>query len=151
MYCSVLQSIAVCFNLFQCIFFLICSVNLSTPPLYKPCVAVCCTMLHCVSDSVFSKDALLSHIRERKRTGIPLNPCLVGRRVVPTARWTSKAHRVTSDTQQRHCARSSVTNVLSLEENSPQATSLSNLLEMHEINFEENWRYRTLSKLETLF
>jgi len=27
------------------------------------------------SDSVFSKDALLSHIRERKRTGIPLNPC----------------------------------------------------------------------------
>jgi len=39
-----------------------------------------------MSDSVFSKDALLSHIRERKRTGIPLNPCLVGRRVVPTAR-----------------------------------------------------------------
>jgi len=58
---------------------------------------------------------------------------------------------VTSETQQRHCARSSVTNVLSLEENSPQSTSLSKLLEMHEINFEENWRYRTLSKLETLF
>ena len=38
------------------------------------------------SDNVFSKDALLSHITERKRTGIPLNPCLVGRRVVPTAR-----------------------------------------------------------------
>jgi len=38
------------------------------------------------SDNVCSKDALLSHIRERKRTGIPLNPCLVGRRVVPTAR-----------------------------------------------------------------
>ena len=38
------------------------------------------------SDSVFSKDALLPHKRERKRTGIPLNPCLVGRRVVPTAR-----------------------------------------------------------------
>ena len=28
-----------------------------------------------ISDSVFSKDALLSHIKERKRTGIPLNPC----------------------------------------------------------------------------
>jgi len=41
--------------------------------------------------------------------------------------------------------------VLSLEENSPQPTSLSNLLEIPEINFEENWRYRTLSKLETLF
>jgi len=41
--------------------------------------------------------------------------------------------------------------VLSLEENSPPPTSLSNLLEIHEINFEENWRYRTLSKLETLF
>jgi len=41
---------------------------------------------HCNSDSVFSKDALLSHKRERKRTGIPLNPCLVGRGVVPTAR-----------------------------------------------------------------
>jgi len=38
------------------------------------------------SDIVFSKDALLSHIRERKRTGIPVNPCLVGRRVVSTAR-----------------------------------------------------------------
>ena len=38
------------------------------------------------SDSVFSKDALLSHKRERKRTWIPLNPCLVGRGVVPTAR-----------------------------------------------------------------
>jgi len=70
---------------------------------------------------------------------------------VSTARWTSKTHRVTSETQQRHCARSSVTNVFSLEENSPQETSLSNLLEIHEINFEENWRYRTLSKLETLF
>ena len=58
---------------------------------------------------------------------------------------------MTSETQQRHCARSSVTNVLSLEENSPQSTSLSNLLEMPEINFEENWRNRTLSKLETLF
>jgi len=44
-----------------------------------------------------------------------------------------------------------VTNVLSLEQNSPQPTSLSNLLEIHEINFEENWRYRTLSKLATLF
>ena len=51
------------------------------------------------SDSVFSKDALLSHKRERKRTGIPLNPCLVGRGVVPTARLISKAHRVTSETQ----------------------------------------------------
>ena len=39
-----------------------------------------------LSENVFSKDALLSHIRERKRTGIPLNPCLIGRRVVPTAR-----------------------------------------------------------------
>jgi len=39
-----------------------------------------------ISDSVFSKDALLSHKRERKRTGIPLNPCLVGRGVMPTAR-----------------------------------------------------------------
>ena len=39
-----------------------------------------------ISDSVLSKDALLSHKRERKRTGIPLNPCLVGRGVVPTAR-----------------------------------------------------------------
>ena len=39
-----------------------------------------------LSDSVFSKDALLSHKRERKRTWIPLNPCLVGRGVVPTAR-----------------------------------------------------------------
>ena len=58
---------------------------------------------------------------------------------------------MTSETQQRHCARSSVTNVLLLEENSPQPTSLSNLLEIHEINFEENWRYRTLSKLEILF
>ena len=38
------------------------------------------------SDSVLSEDALLSHKRERKRTGIPLNPCLVGRGVVPTAR-----------------------------------------------------------------
>ena len=38
-----------------------------------------------------------------------------------------------------------------LEQNSPQSTSLSKLLEMSEINFEENWRYRTLSKLETLF
>jgi len=38
------------------------------------------------SDNVLSKDALLSHKRERKRTGIPLNPCLVGRGVVPTAR-----------------------------------------------------------------
>ena len=38
------------------------------------------------SDSVFSKDALLPHKRERKRTGIPLNPCLVGRGVMPTAR-----------------------------------------------------------------
>jgi len=28
---------------------------------------------------------------------------------------------------------------------------LSILLDMHEINFEKNWRYRTLSKLETLF
>ena len=97
------------------------------------------------SDSVFSKDALLSHGRERKRTGIPLNPCLVGRREVPTSRLTSKVHRMTSETQQRHCARSSVTNVLSLEQNSPQPTSLSILLEIHEINFEENWRYRTLS------
>ena len=44
-----------------------------------------------------------------------------------------------------------MTNVLSLEQTSPQPTSLSNLLEIHEINFEENWRYRTLSKLETLF
>jgi len=47
-----------------------------------PSSSVCCS----VSDNVFSKDALLSHIRERKRTGIPLNSCLVGRRVVPTAR-----------------------------------------------------------------
>jgi len=44
-----------------------------------------------------------------------------------------------------------VTNVLSLEENSPQRTSLSNLLEIHEINFEENWRYRTLSKLDRVY
>ena len=58
---------------------------------------------------------------------------------------------MTSETQQRHCARSSVTNVLSLEQNSPQPTLLSILLEIHEIYFEENWRYRTLSKLETLF
>ena len=29
--------------------------------------------------------------------------------------------------------------------------TLSLLLDMHEINFEKNWRYRTLSKLETLF
>ena len=84
-----------------------------------------CWQFEQFSDSVFSKDALLSHIRERKHTGIPLNPCLVGRRVVPTARWTSKAHRVTSETQQRHCARSSVTNVLSLEENSPRFLLLS--------------------------
>jgi len=41
--------------------------------------------------------------------------------------------------------------VLSLEQNSPQPTSLSILLEMHEINFEENWRYRIPSKLETLY
>jgi len=107
-------------------------------------------LLFCGSDSVFSKDALLSHIRERKRTGIPLNPWLVGRRVVSASRWTSETHRVTSETLQRHCARSSVTNVLSLEKNSPQPTSLSILLAIHEINFEENWRYRTLSKLETL-
>ena len=58
---------------------------------------------------------------------------------------------MTSETQQRHYARSSVTNVLSLEQNSPRPTSLSKLLGIHEINFEENWRYRTLSKLETLF
>jgi len=108
------------------------------------------SLLH-KSDHVFSKDALLSHIRERKRTGIPLNACSVGRREVPMSRRTSKAHRMTSETQQRYCARSSVTNVLSLEQNSPEPTSLSILLEMHEINFEENWRYRTLSKLETLF
>ena len=44
-----------------------------------------------------------------------------------------------------------MTNVLSLEQNTPRSTSLSKLLEIHEINFEENWRYRTLSKLETLF
>jgi len=44
------------------------------------------TRCNTLSDSVFSKDALLPHKRERKRTGIPLNPCLVGRRVVPTAR-----------------------------------------------------------------
>jgi len=49
---------------------------------HPPAAPGCCT-----SDSVFSKDALLSHIRERKCTGIPLYPCLVGRRVVPTARW----------------------------------------------------------------
>ena len=58
---------------------------------------------------------------------------------------------MTSETQQRHYARSSVTNVLSLEQTSPRPTSLSKLLGIHEINFEENWRYRTLSKLETLF
>ena len=58
---------------------------------------------------------------------------------------------MSSETQQRHYARSSVTNVLSLEQNTPPPTSLSKLLEIHEINFEENWRYRILSKLETLF
>jgi len=36
----------------------------------------------------FSKDALLSLRRERKRTGTPLNLCLVGWSKVPTSRQT---------------------------------------------------------------
>ena len=123
----------------------------------------CGARVECMCDSLLCSSWLIpmwnmthSHVYIKENSEIPylrqvldvtvgsdrvsrsLNPCLVGRRVVPTARWASKAHRVTSETQHQHCARSSVTNVLSLEQNTPQPTSLSNLLEIHEINFEEN-------------
>jgi len=43
---------------------------------------------------------------------------------------------MTNKILQRHCARSSVTNVLSLKQNTPLLTSLSILLEKPEMNFE---------------
>jgi len=69
---------------------------------------------------------------------------------LPTARLAPKAHRLASKTQQRHCTRSSVTKVLSFEQDTPQLTSLPILLEMHEMSLNE-MRYRTPSKLKTLF
>ena len=104
-----------------------------------------------MSGSVLSKDGHLPHNEGKDTFTVQMNPVVVGRPARPTSRRAPKAHRMMDKTLQRHCARSSVTNVLSLKQSSPQPTSLSNLLEIHEINFEENWRYRTLSKLETLF
>ena len=84
----------------------------------------------CVRRSRLITDALFPPRRERKRTGTSLNPCLVSGSKVPTSRRAPKAHRLASKTQQRQCARWSVTNVLSFEQNTPQPTSLSILLEV---------------------
>ena len=65
-----------------------------------------------------------------------MNPVVVGRPARPTSRRAPKVHRMMNKTWQRHCARSSVTNVLSLKQNTPPLTSLSILHEMHEMNFE---------------
>jgi len=78
------------------------------------------------------------------------NPVVVGRSARPTYRWAPKAHRTMNRTLQTHCARSSVTNVLSLKQNMPHLTSLSILLEEPD-EFWIKWRYRTPSKVETLF
>jgi len=65
--------------------------------------------------------------------------CLVRLFKVPKSRRALKAHRLAGKTvtQQRHCAKSSVTNVLPLEQNAPQPTLLSIRLEVHEMRFEQ--------------
>jgi len=67
-----------------------------------------------------------------------MNPVVVGRPARPTSRRAPKAHRMMNKTLQRHCARSSVTDMLSLKQNTPRLTSLSILLEMHKMIFEYN-------------
>jgi len=65
------------------------------------------------------QDALLSRPRERKRAGaqdLYTIRCVVGCSEAPTCAWAPKAHTVASKKQERHCAKSSGTNLLVLEQ-----------------------------------
>ena len=76
------------------------------------------------------KDAFLVLRWEKKRTGTPVNPCVVDCSETPTSRWAQKTHQMASRTHEsvfpvdRDLSRSSMAEVLVLE-NKRQPTSLT--------------------------
>jgi len=112
------------------------------------------------------KDALLSRPWERKCAGaqdLYTIRCVVGCSEAPTCTWAPKAHNVASKKQERHCARSSGTSLLVLEQTRDKFFD-RRLLAIITTNSPLSWssfkytrmslnecRYRTPSKLETLF
>jgi len=68
-----------------------------------------------INDSVLSNTLFNPYVGEGKRAGTPVNPCVVGCYEVLTSRWAPKAHQML-ETQQRHCVRTSVAELLVLEQ-----------------------------------
>jgi len=90
------------------------------------CVAVCCSVLQCVAESLIkdshlvlqcvvvccsalqralSKTAIFPE-KDKETCTFPMNLHKVGRSARPTSRWSPKAHHVMGKTHKRHCERS---------------------------------------------
>ena len=85
-----------------------------------------------MSDSVLSKTSFSLYLEKGNAQDLQTICCAIGCSKAPRPRWAPKAHHVENKTQETHCARSSGTNVLILEQTRDKFTSLLIVLQMHE-------------------